>query len=223
MLRIYHIEARRSDRVVWLMEELGLDYELIFTPKDIAASLMAIKAVHPIGAAPTVRDGDLWLCESGAILEYVVNRHGGGRFGVKPDAPGYPQYLQWMHFAEGSAMGRIINEMMIAPMLAASGAPKPPIAGLFAGNSRRLLDFFEQSLAGQDYFAGEDFSAADIMMLMPVRAARRACQGEVRPNVEAWCARVEARPAYARMLARALPNGPPPTLAGWPKEDAQPV
>src|ERR1700743_665291 len=107
MITIYHIEARRSERVVWLMEELGLDYELNFIPKDIVGSWNAIKAVHPLGWAPTLHDGDVWLFESAAIVEYVIARHGQGRLAVGGDRPEYPAYLQWLHAAEGAVMSRL--------------------------------------------------------------------------------------------------------------------
>ena len=208
MLKIYHIEMRRSERVVWLMEELGLPYELIFTPGDIMGSAMAIKAVHPIGAAPTVQDGDVWLCESGAILEYLIARRGGGRFGVRPDQADYPAYLQWMHFAEGTAMDRILGEMALKPLLEGAPANTSPLAMLYVGRAQSLLDFFEQSLKDRPYFAGEAFTAADIMMHLPVKVTAPRQDADAFPHVSAWLKRVEGRDAFKRMVARALPNGP---------------
>jgi glutathione S-transferase len=210
MLKIYHIEARRSERVVWLMEELGLPYELIFTPADIMASAAAIKAVHPIGAAPTIQDGDLWLCESGAILEYVIARHGDGRLGVRAGRREFPLYLQWMHFAEGTAMDRILGEMALKPLLEGAPANTSPLAVLYVGRTRQLLEFFELSLQDRPYFAGEVFTAADIMMHLPVRVTALRADANSFPKVAAWLERVERRDAFKRMVARALPNGPPP-------------
>ncbi len=214
MLKIHHIELRRSERVVWLMEELELPYELIFTRGDIMGSAMAIKAVHPIGAAPTVQDGDLWLCESGAILEYIIARHGSGRLGVRPEQAEFPHYLQWMHFAEGTAMDRILGEIALKPLLALTPPGTSMLAVLYVGGAQRMLAFFEQSLQDRPYFAGEAFTAADIMMHLPAKAADRHRAPDAFPNVQAWLERVEARPAYKRMLARALPDGPPPFPGG---------
>jgi glutathione S-transferase len=209
MLKIYHIEARRSERVVWLMEELGLPYELLFAPGDIMASAAAIKAIHPIGAAPTIQDGDLKLCESGAILEYVIARHGGGRLGVRSDQAEYPAYVQWMHFAEGTAMDRILGEMALKPLLEGAPPNASPLAVLYVGRSRQLLEFFELSLQDRPYFAGETFTAADIMMHLPVKVTALRQVAEAFPKVGAWLKRVEGRDAFNRMLARALPNGAP--------------
>lgn len=209
MLKIYHIELRRSERVVWLMEELELPYELIFARGDIMGSAMAIKAVHPIGAAPTVQDGDLWLCESGAILEYIIARYGSGRLGVRPEQAEFPHYLQWMHFAEGTAMDRILGEIALRPLLAVTPPGTSMLSMLYVGGAQRMLSFFEQSLQDRPYFAGVEFTAADIMMHLPAKAADRNRAPDAFPNVQAWLERVEARPAYKRMLARALPDGPP--------------
>lgn len=214
MLTIYHIEGRRSERVAWLAEELGLPYELVFTPGDLIASGQAIKAVHQIGAAPTLRDGDQWVTESGAILEYIIGKHGNGRLGVKPDQPGFAEYLQWMHFAEGMAMTRIMGEFMLKPLLDGQAADKSPVAQLYVGSTRRMLDFFEKGLEGRQYFAGDQFTAADIMMQLPVSLACRFYKPEKYPKAFAWLERMQARPAFKAMLARALPNGAPPPIKG---------
>lgn len=221
MLKIYHIELRRSERVVWLMEELGLPYELIFTPGDIMGSAMAIKAVHPIGAAPTVQDGDVWICESGAILQYIIARYGEGRFGISADQPEFASYLQWMHFAEGTAMDRILGELMLKPFLEVAPANTSVLSGLYIGGEQRMLNFIEKSLEGRTYFAGEEFTAADIMMLMPARSGEHRRDPNAYPRIGEWLKRIRERPAYNRMLARALPNGPPP-MPGFqkPKDEA---
>lgn len=214
MLKIYHIEGRRSERVAWLMEELGLPYDLIFTPGDLMASGRAIKDVHQIGAAPTVCDDGVWITESGAILEYVIGKYGKGRFSVAADQPGFAEYLQWMHFAEGMAMTRIMGEFMLKLLLEGQPADKSPVAQLYVGSTRRMLDFFESGLDGRTYFAGDEFTAADIMMQLPVSLACRFYKAATYPNAFAWLGRVQSRPAFKAMLARALPNGPPPPIKG---------
>jgi glutathione S-transferase len=211
MLEIYHIEGRRSERVVWLMEEIGAPYELKFTPGDLMASGQAIRAVHPIGAAPTIRDGDLMLCESGAILEYIMARYDGMRFRLPPDHAEYGLYQQWMHFAEGFAMNRIMSEFALQPFK--EEAAKSPTAMLYLGSTERLFNFYESSLAGRTYFAGETFTTADIMMQMPIRISRGAGRLEAFPNIRTWRERVESRPAFERMLKITMPNGRPPRLS----------
>ena len=118
MITIYHLDTSRSERIVWLMEELGLDYEVevfergpdIFAPEEL-------KRVHPLGRAPVIRDGDTVLAESGAIVEYVVARHGGGRLAVAPSEPGFARYLYWLHYAEGSLMLQLLREASLDRML----------------------------------------------------------------------------------------------------------
>jgi glutathione S-transferase len=220
MLTIYHIEGRRSERVAWLAEELGLDYELIFTPMDVGGSWAAIKAAHPLGVAPTLKDGDLWLVESAAILEYVIGRHGQGRFGMTADQPEWPAYLQWLHYAEGTAMGRMMTETLVKPFLTEDWPEKSPPLIIYLGGAERTMAYLEAEIAGRSYFAGETFTAADIMMELPVRFGLQRLGETDFPNLAAWRKRVTERPAYGRMLARALPNGPPPTVRGWVKDGA---
>jgi glutathione S-transferase len=221
MITIYHIEARRSERIVWLMEELGLDYELSFVPKDIVGSWNAIKAVHPLGWAPTIRDGDVWMFESAAILEYIIARHGQGRFGVAADQPDYPAYLQWLHAAEGSVMARLMTESLVKPFLTDDWLEKMPPLIIYLGAAERMMEFIETSIAGRAYFAGSNFTAADIMMEMSVRTGLQNPGERKFPNTAAWHTRVRERPAFQRMLKRALPNGNPPHIGGWPKEEAR--
>ena len=220
MITIHHIEGRRSERVAWLMEELGLDYELSFVPLDVGGSWEAIKAVHPLGWAPTIQDGDVWLFESSAILEYLIARHGEGRFAVTCDRPEYPMYLQWLHAAEGSVMTRMSTEGMLRPFLTEDWAEKTPQLIIYLGAPQRMMQFIEATLADRPYFGGETFTAADIMMEMPVGAGLQSLGEDPVPRICAWRDRVTARPAFQRMRARALPNGPPPHIRGWVREDA---
>jgi glutathione S-transferase len=219
---VHHIEGRRSERVAWLCEELGLPYELKFVSGDVSGSLRALAKAHVMRMAPILEDGPVKMVESGAILEYILVRYGGGRLRPPPDSPEMADYLQWMHFAEGSGMFRAMMERLARQL--AGVKPPPDVAFLYVGSSKRVLDFVEAALASRPYFAGTNFSAADIMMHFPLRLAPLALQGVTAvtplfhddrtglahyPNVDAFLDRMAARPAFQRAMAVTLPNGPP--------------
>jgi glutathione S-transferase len=208
MITVYHLENSRSERVIWLLEELGLPYELQrFKREPTMQAPASMKAISPLGKAPMISDGDTVIVESGAIIEYIVNRHGGGRLGVAPTAPNYAQYLQWMHFAEGSAMPRFILQMFVGGFFPGVD-PNSPLVGMAKQASAQALDWFEEELGKTPYFAGSEFTAADIMMAY--------CFGIVRspvmntdmaryPNISAYLARIGERPAYRKAMALANP------------------
>lgn len=221
-LTIHHIEGRRSERVAWLCEELGLPYELVFSPGDVMGSLAALEEAHPMRMAPVLQDGQVRMVESGAIIEYILWRYGQGRLRPAPDAPEMADYFQWMHFAEGSGMFRPMMERLIWQL--AGDAPPDDLAFIYIGGSKRVLRFAEEALSFAPYFAGEQFTAADIMMHFPLRMAPLAIQGITAvtplfhddrsglkdyPNVNAFLDRMAERPAFQRAMARTMPNGPP--------------
>jgi glutathione S-transferase len=215
MLTIYHIEGRRSESVVWLCEEIGLPYELVFTRGDIGASAARIREINPLmPVAPTIRYGDKLMVETGAILEFLLLRHGEGRLAPPTDSLDYADYLQWLHFAEGSAATRLLSDMARMRM---SGEREitpnrfPGTDHVLVG-SREVLAFIEAYLAEHPYFGGQVFSAADIIMDMVARFAALLPGIDIRdyPHFAAWQATVEARPAYGRMRAAALPDGKVP-------------
>jgi glutathione S-transferase len=218
-LTIYHIEGRRSQRVVWLCEELGLPYQLSFKRGDIGASAEAIRAVNPLmPVAPTIRYGDRILVESGAILELLTSRHGQGRLAPSLSSPDYPDYLLWLHFAEGSAMTRFSADTQ-RMRLAGEKAITPNV---FPGTSYQLvgtlevLKFIEAYLSKHPYFGGEQFSAADIMMHFPAVMAAQipGVKQADYPRFAAWRKTVESRPAFVRATAAALPDGKSPDQRG---------
>jgi glutathione S-transferase len=212
-ITIYHLENRRSERIVWLMEELGLPYNLVFTRGDLAASMAAIRAVNPgMPVAPTVTIGDQVLTESGAIIETIINRYAPGKLTPPLDSADYPNHLIWLHHAEGSLASRVIADYrvwMIAP-------PK---------ERSRLVDsdaesqFAEDYLAEHPWFGGAEFSAADIMMVFPLNfgMALNVVDRTQFPNINAWKAKIEARPAYQAMLAKARPDGMVGALPALPQ------
>lgn len=217
MITIYHLETSRSERIVWLMEELGLEYWLeIFPRESNGAAPSPLKAIHALGKAPVIRDGDTVLAESAAIVEYIVNRYGGGRLAVSADDPDYARYLYWLHFAEGSLMPPLLLKLVFDKVREAPvpffikpvvrGIADKVTAGFIAPNLTRLLAFMEAELASRAWFAGAEFSAADVQMSYPLEAAaERAGLDSRYPALTDWLARIHARPAYVRALAAGGP------------------
>ncbi len=202
-ITIYHLEGRRCERIVWLMEELGLPYTLEFVRGDLLASMQKIRDLgDTIPMAPTVLYGDQILVESGAIIEVILARHGGGRLAPPVESPDYPHHRQWMHFAEGSLAARLFSDYRL--WLTNTPAKRSPLV-----DSSDVVAHAERFLKGHDWFGGAAFSAADIMMLFPlsVATALGLVEADAFPKIAAWKARVEARPAYQRMLAKARPDG----------------
>jgi glutathione S-transferase len=207
MITIYHLDTSRSERIVWLMEELGLPYtlEVFERGRDILAP-ESFKEIHPLGRAPVIRDGDVVLAESGAIVEYIVARHGGGRLGVAADAPDFPRYLYWLHYAEGSLMLQLLREWSLERML-----PDPDAAPGMARvreTTRLHLATIDAHLAQFPYFAGDAFTAADVMMLFPFTTVRRfrGIDLDPYPAIRAYVGRIEERPAYRRAMELAGPD-----------------
>ena len=206
MITVYHLSSSRSERIVWLMEELGVDYRMEFHPREPnGAAPPAMKALHALGKAPVIRDGDRVLAESGAIVEYIVQKHGGGRLAVAPDAPEYADYIYWMHFAEGSLMSLMLIALVISRI---PEAKESPVRTRVLDRMRQMLAFVDGEIAKRDYFAGDAFTAADVMMLFPFTTMRRYLDYDVSPyaNIAAYLKRIEARPAYRKAMELAGPD-----------------
>jgi glutathione S-transferase len=215
MIVVHHLNNSRSQRVLWLLEELGVPYEIKRYQRDAKTMLAPpeLKSVHPLGKSPVIQDGAVTLAESGAILEYLVERHGAGRLAPAPGTPERLRYTYWMHFAEGSAMPPLLLKLVFDRI---ERAPMPffakPIAraiarrakeGFVQPNIDRNLDYMESELARHPWFAGETFSAADIQMSFPLEAAQaRGGLDERRPRLVDFLARIHARPAYQRAIER---------------------
>lgn len=215
VLTIYHIEGRRSQSVVWLCEEIGLAYDLVFTRGDLAASQQAIRDANPLmPLAPSIRYGDQFLVETGAILEFLLSGHGEGRLAPPPTSADYGPYLMWLHFAEGTAMSRISADL--TRMRFTGETEVTP--NLFPGTTmklvgtREVIAFIEAFLVEHPYFGGEAFSAADIMMYFPAKFVSMlpGLNDRDYPRLAAWRAVVEGRPAFKRMLTASLPDGKVP-------------
>lgn len=212
-ITIYHLEGRRSERIVWLMEELGLPYELEFVRGDLGASMAKIRAVNPdVPMAPTVTVGDQVLVESGAIIEVILNRYAPSSLQPALASPDYPNHLMWMHFAEGSLAARLFSDYRAWRI-------QPPTKRSRLVDSEATVQHAENYLAKHPWFGGAEFSGADIMMMFPlnVATALNIVDVEQFPNVAAWKRKIEARPAYVRMLAAARPDGMIGNLPRLPK------
>ena len=216
MLIVHHLNNSRSQRVLWLLEELGLPYEIKHYQRDAVTNLAPpeLKAVHPLGKSPVISDGDLVIAETGAIMEYLVEKAGGK---LRP-AAGTPERLRWtywLHYAEGSAMPPLLLRLVFSVLPARSPALLRPLVRAISARAlggfvdpqiKTHFDYIESELGRSEWFAGDAFSAADIMMSFPLEAAgARARAFEGRPKVKAFVARCHARPAYQRALEKGGP------------------
>ena len=206
MITIYHLETSRSERIVWLMEELNLEYQLeIFPREPTGAAPSPLKAIHPLGKAPVIRDGDTVIAESGAIVEYLINRHAAGRLAPQPEALSYPRYLYWLHFAEGSLMSLLLIALVLSRVPEAAASP---VTARINERIKQMLAFVDSELGSGPWFAGEDFTAADVMMTFPFTTLKHFLDVDTAPfpNIVAYLKRIESRPAYQRAMARAGPR-----------------
>jgi glutathione S-transferase len=218
MITVHHLENSRSQRILWLLEELGLEYEVKRYARDPKTMLAppSLRAVHPLGKSPVIVDGDATLAESGAIIEYVAERYGAGRLVPAPGTPERLRYTYWLHYAEGSAMPPLLLKLVFARM---PHAPMPalvrPIVRRIAEGVRKSfvdpqiklhLDYLECELEKTTWFAGPDFTAADIQMSFPVEGASvRGGLDASRPRLWEYLGRIHERPAYRRALERGGP------------------
>lgn len=217
MIVVHHLENSRSQRVLWLLEELGLAYEIKHykrNPKTMRAP-PELRAVHPLGKSPIVTDGDKTIAESGAIIEYLLETYDVRRFAPPPGTPERLRYVYFMHFSEGSMMPPLLMKLVFSRLPGGAPALIRPVARMIADKALAVavqpqidqqLAFLETELSGRDYFAGADFTAADIQMSFPLEAAaaRGGLDGRY-PRLSGFLERIHARPAYARALERGGP------------------
>lgn len=207
MLTIHHLGKSQSERIAWLCEELGVPYTLVHHVRDTVTNLSPpeLRALHPLGAAPVITDGDLVLAESGAIVDYIIHRHGGGRLALGPTHPDYASYLYWFHYANGGlqpAMGR--NMVLRRLNLPADN----PVVAAMRERLERALAHVEARLAQVPWLAGSEFTAADIMSVFSLTTMRYFMPVDLAPypNIRAYLARIAARPAYQRAMQRGDPG-----------------
>ena len=212
MITVHHLNDSRSQRVLWLLEELGLPYEVQRYQRDAKTMLAPpeLKAIHPLGKSPVLDDGDVRVAETGAVVEYLLEAHGGAALRPARGTAEGRRFTYWLHYAEGSAMTPLLLKLIFSqipkrvPLLA-----RPVARGIARGMNDRMIDpqlaahtaYWEAELARSEWFAGDAFSAADIMMSFPVEAAgSRMGYGPEKPRLRAFLERIHARPAYQRAL-----------------------
>jgi glutathione S-transferase len=223
MIVLHHLNNSRSQRILWLLEELGLPYDVKFYERDKVTSLAppALRGVHPLGKSPVIADGDVTVAETGAIIEYILDQYGGERLRPARGTAAARQFTYWLHYAEGSFMPLMVMSLIFRRVEA---APMPffakPIARAIVGkvregyldpNTKTHLDFLEAEIGKTGWFAGGEFSAADIQMSFPVEAAKARGVLGGRPNLSSFLERIHDRPAYQRALTR---GGPYELLGG---------
>ena len=218
MIIVHHLNNSRSQRVLWLLEELGVPYEIKHYQRDRKTMLAPpeLRAVHPLGKSPVITDNGTTIAESGAIVEYLVDAYGAGRLKPPAGSDGQLRYTYWLHFAEGSAMPPFLIKLIFDTM-ESRRMPffiKPVVKGI-AGKVRKgyldrqiasILDYMESELGRHEWFAGNEFTAADIQMSFPCEiAAMRTGSDPARPKLAAFVERIHARPAYKRALEKGGP------------------
>jgi glutathione S-transferase len=207
MITVHHLGISQSERIVWLCEELAIPYVLKRYERDPTTRMAPAeyKALHPMGIAPVITDGQLVLGESGAIIEYLIAKYGNGRLAVGSQQPNYADYLFWFHFANGtmmpSEMTGIIQIMLGVP-------DESPIIGALKQRSIRAYAMVEKRLGEVRYFSGNELTAADIMMLFPLTTMRAFAARDIAafPNIRAYLKRIGERPAYQRAMAKGDPQ-----------------
>lgn len=201
MIQVHHLNNSRSQRILWLLEELGLPYEVIRYERDPETMLAppALKRIHPLGKSPLVVEEGEVLAETAAIVEALLERHGAGGLAPAPGTPGYRRFRYWIHFAEGSAMTALLVKLYLTRV----GEAAAPVLARIEGNIAALLDYLEAEVARDGFFASPEFTAADVMMSFPLEVATgRGGLDASRPALFGLLRRLQARPAYRRALER---------------------
>lgn len=199
MIKLTHLDRSRSERIIWLLEELGLPYTLeTFRRRPDLYGPAELKQAHVLGRAPVITDGETVLAESGAIVEYILARYGNGRLSVAPSQPNFASYLYWLHYAEGSLMLQLLREWTVDRMLPDADV-HPGMARLREG-TRTHLAMIADALTASPYLAGNDFTAADIMMAYPFTTFRmvRPLDLSAYPAIERYVERLIERPAFRK-------------------------
>ena len=201
MLKVHHLNNSRSQRILWLLEELGTPYEIVFYQRmqPIPLAPPELKQVHPLGKSPVLEDNGRIIAESGAEIEYLIDTYGRGRFKPKPGTDDYWQYVEWLHYGEGSAMLPLLLALYTG-MLGDAGAP---LKGRVDSEIANHLSYMEGRLGTRDFFVGRDLTGADIQLLFVLEAA--GARLEPYPGLVKYRARMQARPAYKRGIEKGGP------------------
>lgn len=203
MIVVHHLNDSRSQRILWLLEELGLPYEIKRYQRDPKTRLAPpeLKAIHAVGKSPVITDGAMTVYESGAIIDYIIRRHAGGRLQPDPDTPAYDDYVMWMHYAEGSAMLPLLLNLYVS-RLGEAGAPLHP---RIESETANHLGYLDSHLKGRSFLLGEALTGADIQMSFIGEIAEAYGKRAAFPNLDAWVKRLHGRPAYKKALEKGGP------------------
>ncbi|MEJ8857579.1 glutathione S-transferase family protein [Variovorax robiniae] len=209
MLTVHHLGKSQSERIVWLCEELGLSYEIKHYVRDPVTSLAPPELVglHPLGTAPVISDGELLLAESGAIIEYIIAKHGNGRLMLGPDHPDYADFIFWWHYANGNFQPNMGRNMVLRRL----DVPKDnPMAVRLSGRLASAFALIDKRLGEVPFLAGKEFTAADIMTVFSLTTMRyfMPCDLTPYPNILAYLQRIAAREAYQRAMQKGDPGMP---------------
>jgi glutathione S-transferase len=200
MLTLHHLNDSRSQRILWLLEELGTPYELKFYRRDAKTRLAPpeLEAVHPLGKSPVITDGDVTIAESGAIVDYIIRRYGQGRLMPRADSPDFEPYNEWLHYAEGSAMLPLMLNLYVG-RLKQAGAPLHPRINSEMANH---LGYVDRALRGSEFLVGNALTGADIQMSFIAEMAEAFDKLGSYPDLAAWLGRMHARPAFQRSIEK---------------------
>ncbi|HWT52473.1 MAG TPA: glutathione S-transferase [Caulobacter sp.] len=216
MIVVHHLNNSRSQRVLWLLEELGLPYEIKPYQRDPQTMLAPpeLRAIHPLGKSPVITDGDKVIAETGAIVDYIIQTYGEGRLIPPADTTERLRYNYWLHYAEGSAMNPLLMKLVFTTLPSRAPRLMKGIVKSIAGRAqtgfvdpqlKAHFDYWEAELSKSEWFAGGEMTGADIMMSFPLEAGSARAGAASRPHVKAFLDRIHARPAYQRALERGGP------------------
>lgn len=200
MLTVHHLNNSRSQRILWLLEELGVEYEIKSYERDPVTNRAPaeLKTIHPLGKSPVITDSDKVIAETGAIIEYILQHHGGGKFVPEDGASNYDEYRHFMHYAEGSAM----FPFLLAIYTGYLGDAAAPLTPIIMNEIKAQLDYCEYSLIGSNYFAGDDLTGADFMMIFPLEAAKSRGRLVGYEACLDYVNKIHKRPAYLAALEK---------------------
>ncbi len=203
MITVHHLNNSRSQRILWMLEELGLDYEIVHYQRDKETNLApeSLKEVHPLGKSPVLTDGDVKIAESAAIIEYLVDTYGKGAWKPAAGTPEALRYLEWMHYSEGSAMLPLLLGLYVGRLGEAGSPLLPRIMSEMTNN----FAYMNSALADQDWFAGDKITACDVQMSFPMEAGQSTGLVKEYPNLVGYLERIQSRPAYKKALEKGGP------------------
>lgn len=216
MIKIHHLEHSRSQRILWLLEELGVPYEIIHYKRHPETMLAPdeLRAIHPLGKSPVLEEDGVIVAETGAIIEYVIEQHGGGHLKPPPGTADARAWTYWMHYAEGSAMPPLLMKLVFQRLPENANALMRPLvkgvasraeSGFVDPRLKEHIEYWDASLAETGWFAGSDFTAADIIMSFPLEAATSRAGADAYKKIQGFLERVHARPAYQAALEKGGP------------------